>query len=179
MNLPRPLLPLALFLALAVFEGCAAPAETGTLAFAVTDGPTDDYETVNVTFSRVAIHRSQGADANETAGWLTIVNTTRTVDLLALHRNDTAETLGFAELAAGTYQQLRFYVDQVEALGKDGQVVTMVVPSGALKTHGSFDVTAGGNTTVTLEIDLDKSIRCTPQGCKFLPHIGRVETSEG
>ena len=142
----------------------------------------------NVTFSRAAIHRSgdgadgNGTDDNETgsgAGWITIVNTTRTVDLLALHRNNTAETLGFADIEAGHYQQLRFYVDSVTAVKKsDGSPVTMTVPSGMIKTSGNFEVKAGGNLTITVDIDLDQSIKCNPQGCRFLPHIGGVETDE-
>lgn len=169
---------------------------TGRVSFAVTDAPTDDYSYVNVTFSRAAIHRSGDgadtdgnatADGNGTAddgagsnvGWITIVNTTRTVDLLALHRNDTAETLGFADIAAGHYQQIRFYVDSVTAVKKsDGSTVTMTVPSGVIRTSGSFTVTEGGNLTITVDIDLDQSIKCNPQGCRFTPQIGRVETDE-
>jgi hypothetical protein len=174
--------------------GCATDdgEGTGRVSFAVTDAPTDDYSYVNVTFSRAAIHRSgDGADSdgnetsdNETdegsgAGWITIVNTTRTVDLLALHRNNTAETLGFADIAAGHYQQIRFYVDSVTAVKKsDGSTVTMTVPSGVIKTSGSFTVEDGGNLTITVEIDLDQSIRCNNQGCRFTPHIGGVDTDE-
>lgn len=184
--------------------GCASDDEaeggTGRVSFAVTDAPTDDYAYVNVTFSRAAIHRSgDGADSdgngtsdgNKTmdgngtadngggAGWITIVNTTRTVDLLGLHRNNTAETLGFADIEAGHYQQIRFYVDSVTAVKKsDGSTVTMTVPSGVIKTSGSFTVKEGGNTTITVDIDLDQSIKCNNQGCKFMPHIGRVETDE-
>ena len=186
--------------------GCTTDDEhgegTGRVSFAVTDAPTDDYSYVNVTFSRAAIHRSgdgadsdgnETADGNETtdgnetaddkggsgAGWITIVNTTRTVDLLALHRNNTAETLGFADIAAGHYQQIRFYVDSVTAVKKsDGSTVTMTVPSGVIKTSGSFTVKDGGNTTITVDIDLDQSIKCNNQGCRFTPHIGRVETDE-
>lgn len=179
--------------------GCADEAEggTGRVSFAVTDAPTDDYSSVNVTFSRAAIHRSgDGGDSNGTAddgdgnatdddedeggaGWITIVNTTRTVDLLALHRNNTAETLGFADIEAGHYQQVRFYVDSVVATKKsDGTQVTMTVPSGVIKTSGSFTVEAGGNTTITVEIDLDQSIKCNNRGCRFTPHIGHVRTSD-
>lgn len=127
------------------------------------------------------------ADDDETAddksdsgsGWITIVDTTRTVDLLALHRNNTAELLGFADIAAGHYQQIRFYVDSVTAVKKsDGSTVTMTVPSGVIKTSGPFTVKEGGNTTITVDIDLDQSIKCNNQGCKFMPHIGRVETDE-
>ena len=187
---------LALSLLLVSLAGCADDeGGTGRVGFAVTDAPTDDYTHVNVTFSRAAIHRSggddsngtdDGADDNETdegddsgAGWITIVDATRTVDLLALHENDTAETLGFADVEAGHYQQVRFYVDSVVATKKsDGTQVPMTVPSGVIKTSGSFTVEAGGNTTITVEIDLDKSISCNNNGCRFSPHIGRVSTDD-
>lgn len=169
---------LASLVTLVALSGCTG-SEKGTVGIAVTDAPVDDYTSVMVTFSRAAIHRSQGADANATTGWITIVDTTHTVDLLALHRNNTAQTLGFAELDAGKYQQLRIYVDRVEATKRsDGSTVTMTVPSGAIKTSGNFEVKPGGNTTLTLEFDLNKSINCNNQGCKFQPHIGRVEAKD-
>lgn len=160
-----------------VAAGCVGGGQ-GTVGIAVTDAPTDDYSSVNVTFSRGAIHRS-GGDNNTTAGWITIVNSTRTVDLLALHKNDTIEALGFAQVEAGQYQQIRLYVDSVVATEKaNGTKVTMTVPSGVLRTSKSFEVQAGGNTTLVLEFDLDKSINCNDQGCKFQPVLGKVEAKE-
>jgi Domain of unknown function (DUF4382) len=176
----RNLLWLTVMLAVVPLSGCAdSDEETGTVHFAITDAPTDDYSSVNVTISRVAVHRSQGADANDTTGWITLVDEAHTVDLIALHENNTAETLGFAQLTAGHYQQLRFYIDNVVATQRsDGAEVEMTVPSGVIRTSGNFDVEAGGNTTLTLEIDLDRSISCNANGCRFSPHIGRVESSE-
>ena len=67
-------------------SGCAA-GNTGTVGMAVTDAPADDWSAVNVTFSRGSVHRSASVDENATAGWQEIVNTTRSVDLIALHLN--------------------------------------------------------------------------------------------
>lgn len=209
---------LATFLiAAAALAGCATNDDgeggTGTVSFAITDAPTDEFQKVEVTISRVAIHRSGSGDDDATAsgtttaasntstatatatstnattsqdagpssGWITIVSTARTVDLLALHRNNTAETLGFADVEAGHYQQVRFYIDQVVGTRHDGSVVTMTVPSGVARTSGSFTVEAGGNTTLTAEIDLDRSIQCRDgggnPGCTFRTHIGRITAS--
>lgn len=214
----------AILLATGALAGCAADedpeggSQTGTVAFAVTDAPTDEFQKVEVTISRVAIHRSasgsDGATSTSTtgtngtgngtststatstnatatsggnatqdegpaAGWVTIVSAPRTVDLLALHRNNTAETLGLAQVQAGHYQQVRFYVDKVVGTRTDGTQENMTVPSGVVRTSGSFTVEAGGNTTLTVEIHLDQSIRCNNQGCRFQPHIGRVEATDG
>jgi len=165
-----------LFVACAVFlSGCASQSK-GTVGVAVTDKPTEDYSAVMVTFSRAAIHKSGD---NESGGWMDIANTTHTIDLLALHANQTSEALGFAKVDAGRYQQVRVYVDKVEATKKsDGSKVTMTVPSGVLRTSKSFEVKAGGNTTLTLEIDLDRSINCNGDDCKFSPVLGKVEASE-
>ncbi|HEV8358995.1 MAG TPA: DUF4382 domain-containing protein, partial [Candidatus Thermoplasmatota archaeon] len=156
---------------------------TGSAGIMVTDKPTEDYSSVLVTFSRAAIHQAGSdegnASENSTAGWITVVNASRTVDLLALHANQTAEALGFAQVAAGRYTQVRVYVDRVEAMPKNGTTaVEITVPSGVLRTAKSFEVRAGGNTTLTLEIDLDRSISCNANRCLFQPVLGKVEAQE-
>lgn len=177
----HPLLGVALLLA-AALAGCTGGGGTGTAGIQVTDAPTDDYSSVLVTFSRASIHRAGSgneSDDNGTAGWVTLAEGPKTVDLLALHRNQTAEALGFASVDAGRYTQVRLYVDRVVATKKaDGSEVTMTVPSGVLRTAKSFEVRAGGNTTLTLEVDLDRSIACNPQGCRFAPVVGKVEAAE-
>lgn len=225
----RALLP-ALLLACAALAGCASSTDDGsdhgTVGFAVTDAPVDDFHKIEVTISRVAIHRSASGDdasgdasattsgsgtnsttasatgtssasgsataaatasgtddAGPSAGWITIVDTPRTVDLLALHRNNTAETLGFADVPAGHYQQVRFSIDEVVGTYHNGTEVTMTVPSGVARTSGQFTVEAGGNTTITVEIDLERSVDCQSNGnragtCTFRTHIGQVRSSE-
>lgn len=162
------ILPL-LFLA-AGLAGCTSDSK-GTVGMSVTDAPVDDWNKIEVTFSKGAIHRSESADPNATSGWITIVNTTRTVDLLALHRNNTAAALGFAEVDAGKYQQMRLFVDKVEGTDKNGTKVPMTVPSGVIKIKVHFEVKGGDNQTIELEIDLNKSVNCNKQGCKFSPSL--------
>ena len=213
-----------LLITITALAGCSASdsderdgssSQTGTVGFAITDAPTDDFTKVEVTISRVAIHRSGGdSDSNGTSlstttsasstdstsatatttsnasatftstsdapssGWITLVSEANTVDLLALHRNNTAETLGFATVEAGHYQQVRFYIDSVVGTKADGSKVNMTVPSGFARTSGSFTVTAGGNTTITVDIDLDRSISCNNNSCRFQPHLGRIQAAE-
>lgn len=173
----KPTILIASCFAVLAFAGCTTGG-SGTVGLAVTDAPDDDYSHVNVTFSRGAIHEA-GGDDNATTGWRDIVNTTQTVDLLALHRNNTAKALGFADVPAGRYTQVRLYVDAVEAVNKtDGSKVMMTVPSGVIRTTKSFEIKDGGNTTLTLEIDLERSISCNNNGCRFSPILGKVEATE-
>lgn len=170
------LLAIAGLVAALSLSGCSAPKDQGTVGIAVTDAPVDDYAYVNVTFSRAAIHK---ADVENGSGWIEIVNTTRTVDLLALHKNQTSQALGFAEVDAGRYTQVRVYIDKVEAVKKDdGSMVTMTVPSGLLRISKAFEVKPGGNTTLTLEVDLGRSISCTNSACRFSPVLAKVEAEE-
>lgn len=163
-------------LVLAALAGCTAKTSTGTAGIAVTDAPSDDYSSVVVTFSKAAIHK---ADAGNESGWQTISNTTKNFDLVGLKKNNTVGNFGFGTVSAGRYTQIRIYVDNVVGTKKsDGSKVTMTVPSSVLKTSKSFEVKASGNTTLTLDFDLDKSINCNPNGCMFKPVLGKVEATE-
>lgn len=170
-------LAISALVTVALFSGCTADS-TGTVGLAVSDAPVDDWNKIEVTFSKGAIHRSGSADPNASSGWITIVNTTRTVDLLALHRNNTAAALGFAEVGAGKYQQLRLFVDKVEGTNKNGTKVPMTVPSGVIKIKVGLEVTGGSNSTIEVEIDLNKSVNCNNQGCKFSPHIRTTKVNK-
>lgn len=166
----------ALFLSLASLAGCVGGGE-GTVGFFVTDAPTDDWSRLNVTFSKVEIHK---AGADNSSGWVTLVEERRTVDFIALHANNTAEALGFAKVDAARYTQVRLTIDSVVGWKKsDGSNVTFKVPSGVLRTSKSFEVKSGGNTTLTLEIDLSQSISCHQNNtdCTFKPVVGKVEAA--
>jgi hypothetical protein len=172
----RAILTTSVVLLLTAFAGCASQDSQGTVGIAVTDAPTDDFESVSVTFSRAQVHKAGG---DNESGWMEIVNESRTVDLLALHRNGTSEALGFAKVDAGRYTQVRIDVDNVVGVyAEDGSRVEMTVPSKTLRTSKSFEVKAGGNTTLTLEFDLDRSIDCRDDRCTFAPVLGKVEASD-
>jgi hypothetical protein len=158
-----------------LLAGCMSGGQ-GTAGMTVSDAPVDDWSKIEVTFSRGAIHKSEGADANSTSGWIEIVNTTRTVDLLALHHNDTSAALGFSKVDAGSFQQVRLYVDRVEGTNKTGGKTVMKVPSSVIRVKTHFTVESGGNTTIGLEIDLNKSVSCNNQGCQFSPSLRGTPT---
>lgn len=142
----------------------ATPASTlGTLAVSMTDAPACGFDAVNVTVSKVRVHRSEGASDQE-AGWTDItLSPAKKINLLNL-TNGVLEALGQTSLEAGRYTQLRLVLDSngntvVPTAGKTEQ--PLETPSAAqsgIKLVGSFDVTAGQKTDVVLDFDACKSV---------------------
>lgn len=87
----------------------------GTASVSLTDAPACGYEQVNITVSKVRIHRSDTA-GDHSPGWADIVlNPPKTINLLDL--NDPTQpnfgllTLGETPLEAGHYTQLRLVLE--------------------------------------------------------------------
>lgn len=125
--------------------------------------PFDLVDEVNVTISRVDIR-----DGRNT---VTIMNDTRTFDLLELQNGVSAE-LGDIEIPAGTYKEARLAVEDAFVLMNDGRIFDVKVPSGSVKVklHG-VEVEDGKDVTLTLDFDVGKSFAVqgnarTPAGVK-------------
>lgn len=143
-------------------------ASLGTLEFRVTDAPAD-LSTVHVTISNIEVHQ---AGPEEETGWKTIIDESKTFELLAL--SGIEEVLGSAEIESGHYTQIRMEVERCTVTMIDGQTHIAEVPSGKLKIvgFGSFDVDAGKTTVVTLDIDAEESVMVTGTGqVKFKPTV--------
>lgn len=141
---------------------------TATVSIYVKDLP-DDWTYVNVTFSEVKIH---AADAGNESGWHTLELQTQTVDLASL--TNMSELLASGNVSAGKYTQIRIVVEAVTGTMSDGTVVNFTVPSGELKTTHPFNVTDGDTQTLTLDIDLSRSITHDSSGWKFKPVLGSI-----
>jgi hypothetical protein len=146
----------------------------GTLNVYVMDAPPADvnWSHVYVTFSLLQAHR---ANASDESGWHNITVTQSTVDLLSVRT--VSALLGSSSLPAGTYTQLRIVVDKAWGVTTTGAMHNFTVPSGDLRTTHPFNVTTGELASVTLDIDLSRSIHGTAMGFLFTPVIGSVETS--
>lgn len=143
----------------------------GTLAVYVQDAPASvNWTHVWVTFSRIQAHE---ANATGETGWFNVTQQTGTVDLVAL--KTVSQLLGTAKLAAGMYTQLRIVVSSVTGVMENGTKVDFIVPSGELKTDGPFNVTVGQTTSLTLDIDLSRSIVHADSMWLFLPVLGSVQ----
>src|SRR5213080_4007030 len=78
---------------------------------------------------------------------------------------------------AGKYTQLRLVVNSVEGILSDGTPVTLIVPSGELKTTTPFDVPGSGAVRVTLDFDLASSIHAAGGQWIFRPVLGSIQIS--
>ncbi len=58
-----------------------------------------------------------------------------------------------------------------------GQTVAFTVPSEDLKTDDQFEIVSGKTTTLTLDVDLGRSILRTSTGWIFTPVIGSIAVS--
>jgi len=142
----------------------------GTLAVYVQDAPASvNWTHVWVTFSRIQAHE---ANATNETGWFNVTQT-GTVDLAAL--TTVSQLLGTAKLAAGTYTQLRIDVSSATGVMENGTTVHFIVPSGVLKTDNPFNVTVGQTTSLTLDIDLTRSIVHADSMWLFVPVLSSVQ----
>ncbi len=142
----------------------------GTLAVYIQDAPASvNWTHVWVTFSRVQAHE---ANATNETGWFNVTQT-GTVDLAAL--TTVSQLLGTAKLAAGMYTQLRIDVSSATGVMENGTTIHFIVPSGVLKTDDPFNVTVGQTTSLTLDIDLSRSIVHADSMWLFVPVISSVQ----
>ncbi len=158
----------------AVLAGClegdeGTAAKTSLTEIRVADMPTDDFLHVNVSFTEVLLHSDE-------AGWQTI-EADKTVDLLYLHENNLSEQLGIEEIAMADYTRLWLVVDNATGVLADtGETVYFDVPSGTLKIQHLFALQEGNNS-ITLDIDLDRSIFALGDMYKLLPVISGLNVS--
>ncbi len=148
-------------------------ARFGTLAVYDQDAPASvNWTHVWVTFSGIQAHE---ANATNETGWFNVTEQTGTVDLVGL--KTVSQLLGTAKLAAGMYTQLRLVVSSVTGVMENGTKIDFIVPSGELKTDDPFNVTVGQTTSLTLDIDLSRSIVHADSMWLFTPVIGSVKES--
>lgn len=125
-------------------------------------------------------------DAEETesdAGWITLFenSTGQDVDLLAAS-GDASIFLGEANLTEGKYTQIRIVTIDAYGIDLDGNRVDFTVSSGTLKIIGNFDVVAGEETKITVDFDLDASLKEQGNGnWRMTPKVGKtmVEQVDG
>ncbi len=138
---------------------------SGVLSLKLTDAPAT-FDAVEVTFAEVAVN-APADSAN--GGWLTVTDTTRTFDLMALGNGLTA-ALGQARLAAGDYGQIRLKLTGAEVVA-DGQRYALRVPSGAtsgLKLGGGFTIEEGMTTELVVDFDAARSIHMTGKKGEYI-----------
>lgn len=178
-------LALALILLVSAALGCSHHGvPMGTVHVQLTDAP-GVVDALHLTVVGVRAHRSEteteSGDSTEVLlgeGWETLSSDTTSVDLMTL-RNGVVTTLGVALVPSGHYTQIRLLLAPGSDVVIDGETHPLVTPSGfesGLKLIHPFDVPAGGEITLTLDFDAQKSVIETGAGTWMLKPTIAVKT---
>ena len=172
--------------------GGGATAQPGTLGVSLTDAPACGFDAVNVTVSKVRVHKSDNASENA-AGWTEItLNPARKINLLDLNDPDPTdpnralEFLGVTPLEAGHYTQLRLVLvpnrgnsppaNSVVLSGQTTEIpldTPSAVQSGIKLIH-QFTVDSGQRVDLLLDFDACHSIVRTGNGKYKLKPVIKV-----
>ncbi len=120
----------------------------GGVSVLVTDDAIDEFESLDVTFSEVAVHSTGALTATS---WVALDMEATTVDLTALHDN-LSTRIGNGNVPAGRYTEARLLVSAAVGVLKTGETVSLTVPGGELKTTNPFDLGPQGSVTVLVRI---------------------------
>lgn len=96
-------------------------------------------------------------DIGSDAGWITIVDTEKTIDLKQF-QGDARAFLGESTIEAGKYTQIRIMVTEAWGENQTGARVNITLSSGVLKIVRPWTVVDGQETVLTVDFDLDKSL---------------------
>ncbi|NLH25448.1 MAG: DUF4382 domain-containing protein, partial [Methanomicrobiales archaeon] len=112
-------------------------------------------QTITQTDDEVSATESGETD---TAGWITVINETQSVDLLQFV--NVSKVLGEKTLDAGTYTQIRLKIDS-GTITVDGTDYSLTVPSGVLKLNRGFVLVPNETRMLTLDFNMEKSVVST------------------
>ncbi len=169
------IISIMLVVATGFFSGCIKSGE-GILVLKITDDPDINITEALVTISEVRVHYAgiNNTNSNDTFGeWKTIVNISKTFDLIALQ--NVSELFGAANLTAGIYTQFRLYIESANVT-IDGVKYDLEIPSNNIKLISPFNIQDGQITILTLDFDVQKSVHEKGNGKYiFKPTIKVIE----
>ena len=153
-------------------SGGGESSDSGQLSVSLSDAPASEYKAVYVTIAEIQVHKADEAEGT----WQTVLTPNATYNLLDLVNGNTA-SLGVADLATGTYTQMRLILaDQPDSttniLGaahpyanylvtSTDEAIELKVPSGfqtGVKLVHNFDVVAGQTVGLVLDFDAGRSV---------------------
>jgi len=155
-----------------------AASGSGTVALLMKDGPTDDYDEIWITVTKVALIPADDDEASDN-GPVVIFESAEGEDIdLLRFRDEPYLFLVDNDVPAGDYAKIRLWVKDIQPVG-DGPCTDIQVklPSGKidLNPQGGFTVVSGEALAIELDVDLDKSINMHEAGnsgkCIFRPVI--------
>lgn len=169
MGMRRALIALALAAVVAI-AGVAAYVYMyeGNLNVAVKDDA-GAWSHVWVTFTQVRVHE---AGKSEDVGWHNLTVARSSIDLASLV--NVSELLANARVGPGKYTEIRLVVIAATGTMLNGTMVVFNVPSGDVKAVTPFEIRSGTTTTLTVDINLARSIVASGSGWTFTPVLGQV-----
>ena len=115
------------------------------------------------------------ASARTTGGTFETISGTfpKTIDVLALTESGGSVTLPAGLLPDGSYSAIQITITEVSITLNDGTVVTITPPGSGWQTliAVNFDVIAGQETTITLNLHCERSFRFLNDHFEFEPDI--------
>ncbi|MDQ1922222.1 DUF4382 domain-containing protein [Massilia pseudoviolaceinigra] len=157
---------------------------TGTLDVSLTDAPACGFDAVNVTVSKVRVHKSAGA-ADADSGWSEVVLAPpRKINLLNL-TNGKLDPLGSTAVPAGRYSQVRLVLDPNTGAGLANTVTptatkvetTLETPAAihsGVRIASDFEVVAGQAYGLVLDFDACRSVVTKAAGGYLLSPVVTV-----
>ncbi|MBI2145504.1 DUF4382 domain-containing protein [Candidatus Woesearchaeota archaeon] len=143
---------------------------TGRAVFVITDAAANmgSVSSVKVTVDSVSVH-----SASE--GWVAVLSTPGTYDLLQLKAEGKNALLADVQLEEGRYEQARLQISKVVVTDAEGSREAKL-PSGELKVVGNLEVDANTTSTATFEFIADESLHVTGSGEYVMAPVVKVET---
>ena len=137
-------------------SGSSNNTPTGTVNVQVTDGPSDEFQNVWVTFTAIAFHMDPNAQWNPAdANWQVIkLSSPQTIDLATLNNGSLNSLFMGLNLPAGTYRQVRFLLDGPDAPLDASALATKDSNGASLQWNDQVEYLANGSTTL-LEAPLE------------------------
>lgn len=135
---------------------------------------TENVTKIEVTLNGLEVHQTSAAAES---GWVTLTTPSGSFDLMAIESVE--NLISSTEITAGTYNQIRFYVNTARVTTASG-TYNAEVPSTKINVAVQFEVKSGDVTEVVLSWDPDASLNSTgtnPPTYKLQPviHVKRVK----
>jgi hypothetical protein len=117
---------------------------------------------LDITITKIEIHKAGENETNDTIGWSTIFEGTKTLDLIQF--TDVVAIIGQKELEPGKYTQIRLILSNCSIKIYDAitpiynKTFQLEVPSKELKLIHPFEVQANKTLVLTLDFDVPNSL---------------------
>jgi len=141
---------------------------TGMLQVRLTDAPIDlsTVQSVNVTITGVVVFPEETTNPMGTLvepSPIILMTHPATFDLLTLTGGATT-LLASGEVPAGTYSRIHLDISDATLVNKDGTTASLQIESNKVDVPIQFQVSAGTNSTVTLDFNAEASVQVNQTG---------------